>query len=123
MKSKMIKLCAMLLALPFLFFAACSFPPVDSDAEEQSDNPPSEFFMIAKIENLDEPFQVNVTEAEYASGPFWIVRSNNIVYADKNGNRIAMSDFKVGDTVKIYYSGQIMMSYPPQVVALKIVKQ
>ena len=30
---------------------------------------------------------------------------------------------KVGDTIVIYYSGQVMMSYPAQVYSAKIVKK
>ena len=43
-----------------------------------------------------------------------------MVYLDKNGNRTVKAFLKVGDTVEITYGGQVMMSYPPQIVALKI---
>ena len=124
MKKNVLKICVLFLALPVLFLTACAFPPVGGASDgvgENAGDAPSDFFMIAKVENLADPFQVSVIESEYASGPFWLIPSETIVYESKGGERITKSDVKVGDTVKIYYSGQIMMSYPPQVVALKIV--
>ena len=44
----------------------------------------------------------------------------NIVYADKNGTEISRSDLKPNMKIEITYGGQVMMSYPPQIVASKI---
>ena len=125
MKRKFMKLCSLLLALPVLLLASCAFPPVggEENTGDETEDGSAEFYMIATVENLSDPFQVNVIEAEYASGPFWLVTSDATVYEDKDGNPLSKSSLKVGDTVKIYYSGQVMMSYPPQIVARRIVKQ
>ncbi len=81
------------------------------------------FQMIAIVENLSEPFSVNVIEAEYAEGIYWLVTDNDTIYLDAKGNTIRKSDISVGDTIEITYNGQVMLSYPPQVSARKIVKK
>lgn len=77
--------------------------------------------MIALIKNIDDKIEVEVIEGEYgASGIFWVNVGSDTIYLDKNGNRTMKALLKVGDTVEITYGGQVMMSYPPQIVALKI---
>ena len=129
MKNNWLKICVLALALPLLLCSSCSFASHGGTTSNGGstnagdDNGGEKFSMLAEIENLDTPFQVDVIRAEYASGPYWIVTSPQTEYEDKNGNRITKSDLCVGDTVEIYYNGQVMMSFPPQVVAHKIVKQ
>ena len=79
--------------------------------------------MTAIIKNLDGKFEVEIIEGEYGiSGPCWINTSNETVYADEDNNIIKKSDLKIGDLIEITYNGQVMLSYPPQVVAHKIQK-
>ena len=109
---KKIGLLALLLILPMLF--ACG------DAEE--DNMTDGFEMKAVVTALGEKIEVNVTESEYATGPFWIITSSETVFLDKNGDKISKADIRVGDTLVITYNGQVMMSYPPQVSAISVKK-
>lgn len=46
------------------------------------------------------------------------------ILTDENGNTITEDQIKVGDKVEIGFSGQVMMSYPPQIAArsIKIIK-
>lgn len=77
--------------------------------------------MTAKIIAIGEKIEVEVIEGEYgATGPYWVITSPETTYLDKNGNVVSRLSISVGDTVEIVYSGQVMMSYPPQIVALKI---
>lgn len=86
----------------------------------EGDTPSDAFSMKATITNIGERVEVDVTEAEYAEGPYWVITSDATVYLSKNGERISRSDLKVGDSIEIFYSGQVMMSYPPQIVATRI---
>ena len=79
-----------------------------------------EFTMKATVLNVQDKIEVDVTEAEYASGLYWIITNDKTSFYDKNGNKITRNDIKVGDTVIITYNGQVMMSYPAQIVALNI---
>jgi hypothetical protein len=77
--------------------------------------------MIAVIKNIDEKIEVEVIEGDYeVSGIFWVNTSSDTIYLDNNGNRTLRAFLKVGDTIEIVYSGQVMMSYPPQISAKKI---
>ena len=78
------------------------------------------FDMRAVVNAVSEKIEVEVIEAEYASGIYWVITSDSTVFLDRNGNEIKKSDIKAGDVVEITYNGQVMMSYPPQIVALKI---
>ena len=82
--------------------------------------PGSDFKMIAKVTEVSDKIAVDVIESEYTSGIHWVNTAKATEYFDKNGNAISRSDIKVGDTVEILYSGQVMMSYPPQIVAAQI---
>ena len=95
----------------------------DSDKDNNDandDKPGSDFKMTATVNEIGEKIAVDVIESEYTSGIHWVITPNATEYFDKNGNAIFRSDIKPGDTVEILYSGQVMMSYPPQIVAARI---
>jgi hypothetical protein len=76
--------------------------------------------MTARVTAIGDKIEVEVIESEYFSGPFFIITGDGTEYT-KNGIKIGRDGIKVGDTVEIYYSGQVMLSYPPQVAARKII--
>lgn len=77
--------------------------------------------MTAIIKNLDGKIEVEVIEDEYnGSGLYWLNISNETVFADENNETIRRSDLDVGDVVEITYDGKVMLSYPPQIIVLKI---
>ena len=76
--------------------------------------------MIAEIVYISDKIEVNVIEGDYgASGTYWVITNSATVIKDQNNNRI--STLNVGDRIEIIYSGQVMLSYPPQIVAKKII--
>ena len=81
-----------------------------------------DFSMKAVVQSVGEKIEINVYEAEYAEGIYWIVYDKNTVFADEDGNKISLSEIKAGDKIEVFFSGQVMMSYPPQVYAISIVK-
>ena len=109
----MIGVLSFLLALPLLI-CGCTGDRMPSDA----------FAMTARITAIGERIEVEVIESENEmTGPFWLITSEDTVYTTGEGKPIARRDLRVGDVVTVYYGGQVMMSYPPQVVALGIVKK
>lgn len=89
--------------------------------EDDSLIPPSgSAVMTATVIKMDEKIEVNATEPDYTTGVYWVITSKETTYIDSDGKKIGRSDLKAGDTVKIYYSGQVMMSYPPQIVAITV---
>ena len=78
--------------------------------------------MIALITAIDERITVEVLQSPYTSGIHWVLTPAETVYLSKDGTRIEREDMTVGDTVEILYNGQVMMSYPPQIVAKQITR-
>ena len=78
------------------------------------------FVMHAEITGIGEKIEVNVYEAEYAEGPYWINADENTKVMHKDGRKISLSELSVGDKIKITYNGQVAMSLPPQVYAREI---
>ena len=99
-----------------LFCVAC-----EKDKEVEIIAPENSVKMVATVDAIDEKITVNVTESEYTTGVHWVITNEGTEYYDGD-KKTERDELKVGDTVTIYYSGQVMMSYPPQIVALQIRK-
>ena len=109
----MTTLLSLLLALP-LFILGCTGDEMPSDA----------FSMTARITEIGERIEVEVIESENEmTGPFWLITSEATAYATADGGALSRRDLRIGDVITVYYGGQVMMSYPPQVVALGIVRK
>ena len=78
--------------------------------------------MIAEIKAIHQNrIEVEVVSGDYeATGPYSVITNTETVFLNAEGTRISMSKFKVGNTIEITYGGQVMLSYPPQIVARKI---
>lgn len=76
--------------------------------------------MSACIQEIGDKIEVEVISGEYAYGVYLIITGDSTRYYDTNKSSINREDLKVGDKIKIVYGGQVMMSYPPQIVALDI---
>ena len=76
--------------------------------------------MTARIEAMGDKIEVMVTESEYTWGTHLVITSDATKYIGKGGEEIKRGDLSVGQTVEITYSGQVMLSYPPQIVAHRI---
>lgn len=87
---------------------------------ENTDGADDKFVMYAEITNVTDKIEVNVYEAEYAEGTYWINTDAGTKITDENENKISRSDLSIGDKIKITYNGQVAMSYPPQVFAREI---
>ena len=82
-----------------------------------------DFTLKAIVKNVDniQSIEVEVIESDYAYG-IYVVHTGNATFINAEGQPLDPSEIAVGDTLQISYSGQVMMSYPPQIVALKIQK-
>ena len=114
---KIIKTLILLLTLGLL--NSCGSAGVEENTDENSS---VKFEMKANVTNVSDRLEVDVYEAEYAEGIYFLVVDNNTIFLDSDGKKISLSDVKIGDKISIEYSGQVMMSYPPQVYAIKITK-
>ena len=111
------KLLLGIMLLLALLLCACNKETPKSEASP----PPTEgVTMTATIKQMGEKIEVEVTKSDYTSGIHWVITSNDTVFYNAQGEQIKRDDLQVGDSVEILYSGQVMMSLPPQIVALKI---
>ncbi len=86
--------------------------------------PNGDFSMTARITAIGERIEVEVIASENEmTGPFWVITGDETAYVTEDGDRLRREDLAVGDTVTVYYGGQVMMSYPPQIVASGIVRK
>ncbi len=82
-----------------------------------------EFKLKAIINEIyDDRIEAEVIESDYAFGVYWALTSDITEYYDSNDTKIDRDSLMTGDTIEITYNGQTMMSYPPQIVSLKIVR-
>ena len=95
--------------------------PQGSNSSQAPSSKGDGFVMTATVKSVGDRVEVDVISAEYASGIFHIIVGENTIIYSSEGKEITKQDLKPGDTVDITYNGQVMLSYPPQAVALKIV--
>ena len=77
--------------------------------------------MIAEVLSVGDEIYVRVLESEYTSGVHIVITGEATKYFNACHEKMSHEDIKVGDRVEIFYNGQVMMSYPPKIVARKIV--
>ena len=81
---------------------------------------PTEFYMVARVDNIGDGLLVTVIESLYAVGEYIVIISDETGIYDGNGKEIEKSAVRLGDTVGIDYGGEVMLSMPPRIVARKI---
>ncbi len=114
------KVLAFILLLSLLSLAAIGCDKGEN--ETAGDAPEGSFEMTASVLELGERILVNVTASEVAEGQYLVNISDTAEIVNAKGKKIKKADLAVGDTVKIWYTGQVTMSIPPQIIALKIQK-
>ena len=84
--------------------------------------PGERFVMRAEInEVMRGELLVEVIEAPHGnSGPFFVLLSDKTDILDKEGNKITVESLGAGQVIDITYGGQVMMSYPPKISAIKV---
>ena len=92
--------------------------PKAKDGEVNTEN--MDFVLKGIVLAVNEKLEIEVIESDYAFGEYHVIVPSTISITDSLGNKISLSDLKENDTVLISYSGQTMLSYPPQIVAYSI---
>lgn len=117
----------LLLALGLIFLASCSPDKNSGERGGAGDNPDAregdgreEFFLIGEVTNITDRIELNVIEGEYAYGIYHVLVSEQTDIFGKDGGKITLNGIKIGDTVRVIYGGQVMMSYPPQIAAFEV---
>lgn len=112
-----------IILLILTFILAFNLMACNVNKGEEMDQSNIKVSFIAEIISIEENILVNVLESQYTSGEHILIITDKTQYLDSDGNKIEKSNLNVGDKIKVDYSGQVMLSYPPQVVAYIITKQ
>ena len=102
-----------LLALP-LFGCAGKGDGVNGEGMQTKGE---DFYLRAVVLQTKDRLLVEVIESDYAFGEYIVLTNEGTAWRDSTGAEISPAQLAVGDTVEITYGGQVMMSYPPQIVA------
>lgn len=87
-------------------------------------NERGEFFYQGKVTSVDnlKYIEIEIINSDVAFGTYWVLIGEQTEFFDNNGNQISREDIKVDDIIEVIFSGQVMMSYPPQIAAQQIYK-
>lgn len=95
-----------------------------NDNEDAKEINESDYFLykgkIVSNENT-RYIEVEIIDSQIAFGKYLVLVDAATVYQDSEGNEITRDDLKVDDVIEISFSGQVMMSLPPQIYAQKII--
>ncbi|MBO5926426.1 MAG: hypothetical protein J6Q38_02565 [Clostridia bacterium] len=100
-------LASVLAVISLIFITAC---------KENMNN----FVLKAIVTTVGEKIEVEVIESDYAFGTYLVITGEQTEFLDVNGNKIDKTNLVSGNVIEITYGGQVMMSFPPQIVANKI---
>ncbi len=128
------RILALILALTMLLFVGCQpagGTPENGENNEMNNEENSGkqsrgdgFVLKAVVKELNADhesyIEVEVIESDYAFGTYWVRLADGIEIVKQDGSIGALTDIKAGQTVLITYSGQTMLSMPPQIVTWKI---
>ena len=101
-----------------LFAAGCT--KSDETADDGEIFAGESYVLKANVISVSDRLEVEVIESDYAFGVYWVLINENTKFEGVGGNTASLSDVQPGDTIEITYGGQVMMSYPPQIVAWRV---
>lgn len=79
-----------------------------------------EFVLKGIVIAINDKLEIEVIESDYAFEIYHVIVPNNIPITSASGSAITLDDIEPSNTVLVKYSGQTMLSYPPQIVAYSI---
>ncbi len=106
------------LALVLLTFCSCEN---EKNGEDSSTLPPSEYTLVGTVTAKSTRIELNADETEIMSGPYSVIINDQTEFCYANGASATLDSVEIGDRVEITYNGQVMLSYPAQIVAHRVV--
>lgn len=89
--------------------------------EEKNDQ--DEFFYRGVVTETDNKRYIvmEIIDSNVAFGIYHALVSDQTAFVNSDGSAISRDQIKVGDTIEVIFSGQVMLSMPPQIAAQKII--
>ena len=76
--------------------------------------------MSGVVTDVGDRIAILVSEGAYKDQPIHVLINSNTSFLNKNGNKTTKDSINIGDKIDVTFSGQVMMSYPGQISAIKI---
>ena len=75
-----------------------------------------------KVTNLGDKYalEIEIVDSNIAFGPYRVLIGNATTFYGLDGEEISREDIELGDLIEVVFSGQVMMSYPPQIAAKRV---
>ena len=94
----------------------------DDDGTVEERNADGELFYRGTVSNVYANYIViEIIDSQVAFGTYHVITDKNTVYTGSDGKTISRDSIKEGDTIDVIFSGQVMLSLPPQIYAQKVV--
>ena len=117
MKKSLLLLFVILL---FCSLSSCNLPTGD-DSGNENENPADPAVISGTVTAVNNRIELLADETEISSGPYSVIITDTTEFYFENGGKAALDDVKTGHKVEISFNGQVMLSYPAQIVAHKVV--
>ncbi len=105
----------MLIILSAFLLISCEYNNTDDDSI-----PDGGAKMAGVVTDVGDRIAILVTDEIYNNEPMHVLVNDKTAFFDSDGNKSTKDSVKVGDKIVVTYSGQVMMSYPGQISAIKI---
>lgn len=97
-----------------------AFLLVSCDFFDKDETPEGKAEMTGVVTSVSSGISISVNDEAYTNEPFHVIINDNTVFYNADGSTSSFSSVHLGDTVKITYNGQMMLSYPAQIVAIRV---
>ena len=64
--------------------------------------------------------EMEIVDSTIAFGPYRVLIGDSTTFYGVDGEEITREDIKLNDVIEVVFSGQVMMSYPPQIAAKRV---
>lgn len=93
----------------------------DESVEER--NADGAFFYRGVVTSVDDKHYIamEIIDSNVAFGIYHVLVGEQTVFVNSTGATITRDQIKVGDTIEVIFSGQVMLSMPPQIAAQRII--
>lgn len=75
-----------------------------------------------KVTNLGDKtaLEMEIVDSTIAFGTYRVLIGNSTTFHGVNGEEITREDIQLDNVIEVVFSGQVMMSYPPQIAAKRV---
>ena len=75
-----------------------------------------------KVTNLgnSQELEMEIVDSTIAFGLYRVLISGETTFYGLDGEEINRETIEIGDVIEVVFSGQVMMSYPPQIAARRV---